>query len=402
MKVFLFVSLLLLVACENGFNSGSKKSDDTDTPTVIDSTKVTRTVSNISELNSAVQEARDSGGYYKILLEDGEYQQSAMYVLDKPHIIIKGKSGDRSRVIVKGPNRNHMFLVRASFIRLENMTLGTAPGRESGFVEYHIIQVQGEKDADHFTLRNCRIIDATEQLLKVSKDPNSQISSDSGLVENCLFEFTTGKGLWWYTGGIDAHRSHNWIVRNNIFKNIHNPDPFDGNHSLTEGAIHFWADSRGTLVENNIIINCDRGIMFGLSSSGHFDGTIKNNFIVTNTDVGIYLGHAQNTKVYNNTVYLNSSYPNAIEYRFDDCINNDIRNNLCNGLIRSRNGGEADTSANITSAKESWFVDIAKGDLHLTSAIEEVVDKGEAIESITKDIDNESRSLIDIGADEWY
>lgn len=402
MKTILLLAILLFVSCENGFNNGSTKSDDKDDPiTVTDSTKVTVTVSTITELDKAVQDARNAGGYYKILLEDGEYQQNSMYLLDKPHIIIKGRSGDRSKAILKGPDSGHMFLVRASYITLENMTIGTAPGRETGFVEYHIIQVQGEKDADHFTLRNCRLIDATEQLLKVSKDANSEISSDNGLVENCLFEFTTGKGLWWYTGGIDAHRAHNWIVRNNTFKDIHNPDPFDGNTSLTEGAVHFWSNSRGTIVENNIIINCDRGIMFGLSSSGHFDGVIKNNFIVTNTDVGIYLSHAQNTQVHNNTVFLNSRYPNAIEYRFEDCIDNDIRNNLCNGLILSRNGGLADTGSNISGAKESWFVDIEKGDLHLSSAIPEVVDKGETIATMTKDIDDELRLTTDIGADEW-
>lgn len=397
MKLLLLLAALFIISCEDpiaGNGSNGTVPDETDKD------KTIITVSTSSELNGAVAEARSGGGHYLILLEDGEYQQSMTYVMDQPHITLRGKSGDRSKVVVKGPDSGHMFLVRESHITLENMTIGTAPGRSTGFVEYHIVQVQGEKDADNFTLRNCRLIDATEQMLKVSKDANSSISSDSGLVENCLFEFTTGKSLWWYTGGIDAHRSHNWIVRNNTFKNIHNPTPFDGNYDLTEGAIHFWADSRGTLVENNTIINCDRGIMFGLTTSGHFDGIIRNNFIVTNTDVGIYIAHAQNTQVYNNTVYLNSGYRNAIEYRFSDCINNDIRNNLCNGLVRSRDGGEASLGANITTAEKSWFRDIESGDLHLTSRISSVVDKGESV-GVTTDIDGEKRdSSPDIGADE--
>ncbi|MGM0444420.1 MAG: right-handed parallel beta-helix repeat-containing protein [Fibrobacterota bacterium] len=407
-QLVLFSALLALLSCTDHLTTGStndseESSDQDGSEKEQISYADTTIVSTSDELERAFSTARDDGGDHLILLQDGEYQQSGMFVVDQPKIALQGMSGDRDGVWIKGSTQMHLFLVRESNFTLENMTLGSAPNADYGFVPNHVIQVQGEMDADHFTLRNCRVIDAFEQMLKVSKNPTNETSSDSGLVENCLFEFTTGHGLQWYTGGIDAHRAHNWTIRNNTFKNICNPDPVDGNTSLTEGAIHFWANSRGTVVENNTIINCDRGVMFGLSTSGHFDGVIRNNFIVTNRDVGIYLGHAQNTKIYNNTIYLTSDYANAIEYRFDNSRNNDIRNNLCNGQVRSRDGGQAEQSSNITTASADWFVDIESGDLHLTSARESVVDQGEVLSEVTDDIDGQARrdGAPDIGAHEW-
>ncbi|MFO6424983.1 right-handed parallel beta-helix repeat-containing protein [Motilimonas sp. KMU-193] len=361
-------------------------------------------ISTNEQLHQAFKEANQQGGHTLLLLADGDYQLNSTFVVDAPNITLRGQSGDRSKVRIAGPQYNNMFLVRDSHFKIEYVTIGGAPLRDSGFVRNHIVQIQGERNADYFSLRHSRIIDSQEQMIKVSKDASTpDVASDFGLIEHNLFEFTTGQALWWYTGGIDAHRSHNWVVRNNTFKNIHNNNPKPGeNTALTEGAIHFWADSKGSLIENNVIINCDRGIMLGLDSSGHADGIIRNNFIMTNKDVGIYLAQASNTQVYNNTIWLNSSYPNAIEYRFSESVNNHIANNLTNGLIRQRNNGQANVEFNVTNAQSDWFINAVAGDLHLAKAIDTVVGKGTPLEGVTTDIDGQTRdtNAPDIGADE--
>ncbi len=368
-----------------------------DSQTVVD-------VTTNEQLHQAFTQANQQGGHTLLLLADGHYQLSSTFVVNAPNITIRGKSGDRSKVHIAGPQYNNMFLVRDSHFKIEYVTIGGAPLRESGFIRNHVVQIQGERNADYFSLRHSRIIDSQEQMIKVSTDSNNpDVASDFGLIEHNLFEFTTGQALWWYTGGIDAHRAHNWVVRNNTFKDIHNNNPKPGeNTDLTEGAIHFWSNSKGTLIENNVIINCDRGIMLGLGTSGHYDGIIRNNFIVTNKDVGIYLSHASNTQVYNNTVWLDSNYANAIEYRFSDSVNNHIANNLTNGLIRERNGGQATVEFNVTNAQSDWFVNAVAGDLHLTKAIDAVLGKGTALEGVTTDIDGQTRDAKapDIGADE--
>ncbi|RJG47674.1 right-handed parallel beta-helix repeat-containing protein [Motilimonas pumila] len=370
----------------------------------IETEKTIITVANNNELHQGFVTAKQLGGHTTLLLQDGDYQLNRTQVIDTEHITLRSQSGDRDKVRIWGPDNYNMFLVRASHFTIDGVTMGGARGRPSGFVQWHVVQIQGEQNADHFRLTNSKVVDAEEQLIKVSSNGDTpDISADFGHIENNIFEFSTGQAFGWYTGGIDAHRAHHWVIRGNLFRNIHNNNPQPGsNPALTEGAIHFWSESVGSLIENNIIVQCDRGIMLGLDSSGHQHGIIRNNFIVTNKDVGIYLAHASDTQVYNNTVWLDSDYVNAIEYRFERSINNVIVNNLTNGLIRQRNGGQAELEANITEAQAGWFVDYKVGDLHLRQEIESVVDQGIYIEGLWHDIDGQQRPVngIDIGADE--
>jgi len=94
-----------------------------------------------------------------------------------------------------------------------------------------------------------------------------------------------------------------------------------------EHAIHFWTSSQGTVVEQNLIINCDRGIGFGLDTSPHLGGIIRNNMIYHSgsgefPDAGIGIESSSDTWIYNNTIIMNHSrYNNAIEYRFTGTTN---------------------------------------------------------------------------------
>jgi hypothetical protein len=65
---------------------------------------------------------------------------------------------------------------------------------------------------------------------------------------------------------------------------------------------------------------------------------------------------------------------------------------------------DAVSAANVTGARQQWFVDTAGGDLHLVAAISTVVDRGVTIAGLQDDIDGDPRPMgrgVDIGADEW-
>ncbi len=354
-------------------------------------------VKNFNELIVALIEALPGD---TILLEDGVYPIAGTWAVQvyTDNLTIRGASGNRESVIIEGWGMNgqshHGFYVNADHVTIADLTVQN--------VRNHCIQTG--VDADHLLVRNCILRDAGEQILKVPAAPEPDFSQ-GGQVAGCLFEYTRGVGPRYYIGGIDVHRGKDWIVRDNEFRHIRSPAG-----SLAEHAIHFWNHSRNTLVERNRIITCDRGIGFGLGSSPHTGGIIRNNTIFHDgspgfNDVGIGLESSPGTKVVNNTIFLSQAYPNAIEYRFFGTQDVLIANNLVGGRIQARDGALADLATNLSGAQAHWFKDSLEGDLHLAFAVPQVTGQGTALLDLEDDMDGEIRPLedgVDIGADEWF
>ena len=354
------------------------------------------TVRNVAELRNAISQANNQNGNMTIKLEPGEYQLDRGFSIAKnmPNVTVMGTTGNRDDVFIKGQGYNGgvpaIFWVNADNFSVADLTVGE--------VSTHAIQIQAYEDADDFTAINVRFVDINEQMLKVSGGDGSNFS-DRGRVLCCAFEFTAGIAYQFYTGGIDAHRSRDWLISNNTFDGIRSPEA-----GLSEHAIHMWRVCEGTIVTNNQITNCDRGIGFGLGDAlgnGHTGGLIMNNFVHTNRDVGIGLEYSPGTKVYNNTV-ITDNYSNSIEYRFS--ATNDVRiiNNLISGNVAQRSGAPtATTSDNYRTSDLSIFVDAANHDYHLVGRPAGIVDAGTSLSEVSNDIDCDNRtSRIDIGADE--
>jgi hypothetical protein len=301
-------------------------------------------VSNQQQLYSAIRRANELGNT-AIELADGNYLANQTIIIKNHHVTLRSKSGDPSKVSISGLGMrktngvDNLVRVSGRYFTLEGITL-----QQSG---NHLLQIAGEQDADFPILRNCVLKDSYEQLFKVSYNRKSKISSDNGLIQNCEFSYTAGIGPQYYIGGIDVHGGKNWIVRGNVFKGIASP----GNR-VAEHAIHFWNNTANTLIENNIIINSDRGIGLGMKNRPTFGGIIQNNIILhnalqhPNADVGIILEESPNTQVLNNKIFLAHNYPNAIEYRFSNTINIQITGNLTNKAIRKRDGAIAQLNKN--------------------------------------------------------
>ena len=222
--------------------------------------QTTVNVSTAAQLQSAVSSANSAGGNRIISLADGTYTLSDTLYVNAPNISIVGASGNRANVIIQGTAMSAgasvgtIIRVAGSDFGLRYVTLQKS--------KYHLIQVVGETNADspaHPRLHPARCLRADGQGEHRAATPS--VTADNGLVENCLFEYTAGIGPQYYIGGIDAHGAKNWIVRGNTFRNIASPSG-----SVAEFAVHFWNGSANNTVEKNIIIDCDRGIGFGLET----------------------------------------------------------------------------------------------------------------------------------------
>ena len=276
-------------------------------------------------------------------------------------------------------------------------------------------------------LHNLGIIDPGQQAVKIN--PNDNGYADFGTIECNLIQLTdTGRSAIrdnCYTGGIDAHQAWGWQVRRNRIEG------FWCAQGLSEHGIHFWRASRGTLVEENVIVDCARGIGFGLGESGggrdypddpypgagylgHIDGRIRNNFVAASNagllaseygfDTGIALEQARGTEVYHNSIASTQTpRSSSIEWRWSNTLA-EIANNLASSILKPRNSAVANLVGNLPDAPLAWFEVIAAGDLHLTAQATGAVDQGVLLPagSADTDIDGQLRDTTpDVGADEY-
>lgn len=321
-------------------------------------------VSNAKELRAAIGKAKEKGNV-AIILRSGEYNITKTMYIRTDNIMITSESGDPYDVVIRGPGMSRqgrdigmIFRVSASHFYLDGVTLAD--------VRNHLVQIAGESDASYPIINNCIFQDAYEQLIKVSYSKNTpDKQSIGGRITNSVFQFTKGIAKNYYTGGIDAIGAVDWVVDSNIFRDI--ASPVD---RIAQHGVHFWVNSSGTVVTNNLFVDVDRAIGFGMPlphnskilKYSHQGGRIENNVIYHSDngdpfgDVGIILEAAFDAKVINNMVYMEHSYPRAIEYRFDDTRNVLIEGNKTNKPVSSRNGGVAELINNNEEIEKYEFL----------------------------------------------
>jgi hypothetical protein len=296
------------------------------------------------------------------------------------------------------------------------------------------VQPTDSADALRTTIFNVHVLDALEQAIKINLNAAETHFTDDGTIACSHIELTSaGRPAVrnnCYTGGIDAHGSRGWHIRDNLIEGFYCPA------GLSEHGVHFWTGSRDTIVERNRIVNCARGVGFGLgettaSSSdawrtytdspcgaatpvGHYGGVIRNNFVFANEaelfasqfgfDTGIAFEQACDAVAVHNTVF--SSTPplsSAIEWRFANTSAR-VLNNLANAALRDRGSGAmATASGNIDTAAATLFADATSGDLHLLPGATPARGGGSTVEAglCDDDIDADPRTdPRDVGADQ--
>lgn len=395
-------------------------------PALLPSSGPAVNVSTVNELQQAVNTAIANT---TIQITDGLYALDGVYLrIDVPGVTLRSASGNRESVILDGNYQTtEIIQVVASDVTIADLTLREARGHP-----IHVMST-GSSATLNTLIYNVHIVDPGQQAIKINPVPGGYYT-DGGEIACSHIELTdAGRPKVWeingscYTGGIDAHQSRDWLVRDNLIEG------FWCEQDLSEHAVHFWRGCRDTVVERNVLLDNARGVGFGLVTSGearvysdnpcpgseggymdHYGGMVRNNFVYAGRpslfaseygfDCGVCLWQACGARVAHNTVVSTQAPFSSIEWRFDH-TDADIVNNLVSHQLRDR-GGTARLSGNLEGQPLKLYVDGAGGDLHLHGQSSAAIDAGEAISDgwCDDDIDGDARpigSARDIGADEY-
>jgi hypothetical protein len=376
-------------------------------------------ISSETGLRNAMDDLRPGD---TLLLANGVYNlSSSVYINGKDNVTIRGGSGCADVLLVgKGmDNPSYGDVPVGIWSNSRNTVIAHLTVRDT---YDNTVIFNGGAQSPH--LFSVNLIDSGSQFIKANPtEAAGGIGVDNGVVEYCRIEYTNGPPATdhgagaGYFNGISAHAADNWIIRNNLFMSLHNPDssPFWWNP-----AVLFWNHSQNTVTENNTFINADRAIAYGLTDkddSDHSSGIIRNNFIYlapglmsaarkADSDAQIIVWDSPSTLVFHNTLLTNSNVHLGIEFRFGT-TGGEARNNLADAPIGTRNGGTYTQSGNYLTAIPAMFADPASGDLHLldnASTRDHVIDRVAALATVPTDIDGEPRpsgDAADIGADEF-
>jgi len=363
-------------------------------------------VSNVRELISALRDVKPG---QTILMADGHYMMPRYVQINTDNVTLRSASGHRERVIIDGANSRHGELLgisACSGVTIADLTIQN--------IKWNGFKINSNTNVQKLTIYNCIIHNIWQRGIKgvkVPKENRDVVRPKQCRVQYCLFyndrpkrlsddERDIAKGN--YIAGIDVMHTKDWIISDNVFVGI------QGRTYEGRGAIFVWHDSQDCIIERNIIIDCDVGLQLG---NPHRDSETqyhcvrciaKNNFITRAPEAGIVTVYTRDCKVLNNTIHdPNSRLGRLIRTVFtnDGLI---IANNLLSGPgIRNESKSEITFSSNLIGDFTNFFINPKCGDLHLTQAAVEAIDKGISLEEIKEDFDGDPRGAMpDIGADE--
>ncbi len=302
------------------------------------------------------------------------------------------------------------FLVSVPYWRFENLDIqGTCADDSRCEHAFHIVG-----DADFTLLINNRLHDFNAM---VKGNISGGAFPDDVLLENNQLFNSAPRNTSNPVTPVDIVGGRRWVLRSNT---IYDHAKAQGNQ--ISYAAFFKGNSRDGIMEQNLVM-CERfhtgGVRLGLSFGGggtspdsicedgsctpeHQNGTMRNNIIINcPADVGVYLNEALNSSIFNNTLYNTT----GIDVRFGSSTA-ELRNNILNGRIRSRDGGLLIEGINLQQLSladfQNWFTDPAGSDFSLLDGTF-LVDQGENLAEVNNDFCNAPRNdgMNDLGAVEF-
>jgi len=368
-------------------------------------------VSTAEGLYKAAEEVEPGG---TILLADGHYMMPRYFLLHTDNITLRGESGDRTKVIIDGARSRHHELVAVS--RCRGVTIADLTIQN---IQANGFKINADTGVHDLTIHNCVIHNIWERGVKGVPGPvvdGERVPPRNIRIQYCLFYNDRAKRFsddeaeaenperfgGNYVGGIDTMTAKEWVISDNVFIGIR------GRTGAGRGAIFIWNGSQDCIVERNIIIDCDSGICLGNSHRAGWDVhatrcIVRNNFITRCPQVNILTDYTRDCKIYNNSVSDPDSSLRRLIRVVHDNDGLQVANNIFSGpgIVVELVEGEIDLRNNIVKDVSEYFLDPARGNLHLTRKAVEAIDRAEPLAEITEDIDGRPRGRRpDMGADE--
>jgi hypothetical protein len=369
-------------------------------------------VTSAAELRAALEGGAAPGE--TIFIADGTYAVEPM-AINVPDIVIRSLSGDRESVVLDGNYAENAFgngsilNVWASGVTIAHLTLMRA--------YHHPVHVTGMESGhtERTLLYDLHIVDGREQQIKANAAGDGARRPLAGRVACSLIELTEagraevadyGGYASCYTGGFDGHYAFDWVIEHNVFRGIY----CGGREvNVAEHGVHLWSTGGNNLVQNNVFVDCSRGVGIGMGESTQPGTVVRNNLFFaspgfTDFDTGIELEGAADVEVVHNTM-VGPLVLGVNQRRQSDTGR--IANNIVVGTshpIRGSSGCTVSHNHVLDDAAIFASVDPANpGFLRLGAlAGAQVVDAGLDLRQVCpEDIDGEARDAQpDLGADE--
>jgi len=368
------------------------------------------TVKAVDELYAAADKVRPGG---TILVADGLYRMPRTFYIKTDNVTLRGQSGERTKVVLDFATCRHHEGIAVSYCSGVTIAdLAVQNVRQNG------IKINSNHDVDRVTIYNVISHNVWQRHIKGPKVPDRNGQAD--FVEDCRVQYCLfyndrakqrGDDPWEdseprfgfnYVGGMDIMCAKGWVISDNVFTRIR------GKTGEARGAIFMWHNGTDCVIERNIIIDCDSGICMGNSSARgerrHANGFIvRNNFVVRCSESNILADHTRDCRVLNNTVHDPDSRNGRllrVVHANDGLV---VANNVFSGprIVAEHYEGQIEVRNNLIREVGDYFVDAAKGNLHLTAKAVNAIGQATTDADVQEDIDGQSRGTKpDLGADE--
>ena len=317
-------------------------------------------VSSPAETEKAIAKARPGD---VITLLPGTYR------FNRKYIDVRQAGTDTARITVRAESPNTVFL---EFNMLEGFKVSAPYWTFENLQIHGVCQIHGNCEhafhivgnATHFIARNNTIIDFNAHF-KINAE--NQVFPDYGLIEGNTLTNSSIRKTDNPVSPIDLVAASHWQIRHNLITDFVKA----GGDKISYGAFAKGAGSDNH-IEQNIVI-CEYklqdipgqrvGLSLGAGGSGkkycrdesciteQYGSLIQSNLIASCSDDGIYINRAASTKIIHNSLIDTG----GITVRFGES-SAEVRENLVDGIIRTRNGGLLHATDNFdTSAWRLYF-----------------------------------------------